>query len=325
MIAHVLLWCSYLSTNLMWIWLFPIFLVLWLLNNSIIKSFRFDNANELALTDFLNEKKFFTSFHVWTSLNKIPLNVSGELYFQSGVQILFWNDCVLTGTILINKTPSPLLNNKSPFHLLYNTTTDYSSLKVFGCLAFVSKLPAHWVKFDPKPEFIFFLAIPLVWRDTSSMTFRLSKSSCLGMLSFMRKFSLSFSYPLRQLMDLFLQVVKPFPATGIPITPSVILATDNPPSFEPHPTHQNIPTCRYSWTTNPPSYLRDFYYNLSHYQPNFSHSTSKISYPFSYYLSYDSLFPSWKNHIMKFSSIMNLNFIIKPFPFNTRGMLCRQN
>lgn len=53
-----------------------------------------------------------------------------------------WVECLLTATFLINRTRSPLLDNKSPYELLYQKPVDYTSLRVFGCLAFASTLPA---------------------------------------------------------------------------------------------------------------------------------------------------------------------------------------
>lgn len=36
----------------------------------------------------------------------------------------------------INRLPTPRLNNKTIFHVLFNIDSDYSLLRVFGCLCF---------------------------------------------------------------------------------------------------------------------------------------------------------------------------------------------
>lgn len=70
--------------------------------------------------------------------------------FQSHVTMPFWGDCILIAAFLINRTPMPLLSNKSPYSVLHDATVDYSSIRVFGCLAYASTLSNHQTKFDPR-------------------------------------------------------------------------------------------------------------------------------------------------------------------------------
>lgn len=88
------------------------------------------------------------------------LNVARVLYFQSQVLVKFWSDCMLATTFLINVTPPLLLNHKTPYEILYKKAANYSSFRVFGCLAFVSTLTAHRNKFQPRARFCVFLGNP---------------------------------------------------------------------------------------------------------------------------------------------------------------------
>lgn len=62
--------------------------------------------------------------------------------FQSGLQLSFWGESVLTAAYIINRLPSSVLDNKCPYELLYHKPVDYDNLKSFGCLAF-AVTPVH--------------------------------------------------------------------------------------------------------------------------------------------------------------------------------------
>ncbi|GKB53867.1 ribonuclease H-like domain-containing protein [Tanacetum coccineum] len=52
------------------------------------------------------------------------------------IPVIFWTKCVLTATYLINKLSSLVLNDKSPFSLVYGRERNLSHLRSFGCLCF---------------------------------------------------------------------------------------------------------------------------------------------------------------------------------------------
>ena len=75
------------------------------------------------------------------------LNVAWALMFQSQLSKHYWSYAVNHTVYLINRTPSPIIENKTPFELLHKQNPNFSILKVFGCLSYDStNLPCQ--KFD---------------------------------------------------------------------------------------------------------------------------------------------------------------------------------
>jgi transposase InsO family protein len=75
-----------------------------------------------------------------------------SLIAQSGLPQNYWVESFLTATFLINHLPTPLLNQYSPYYMLFQQQPDYSILKSFGCLCFPLLRPyvSHKLMFRSK-------------------------------------------------------------------------------------------------------------------------------------------------------------------------------
>lgn len=62
--------------------------------------------------------------------------IARSIRFHAHLPLSFWGYCVETVVYLMNRLPSSVLNNVSPYEILSKEPPTYSHLKVIGCLAF---------------------------------------------------------------------------------------------------------------------------------------------------------------------------------------------
>ncbi|CAM8880974.1 unnamed protein product [Rhodiola kirilowii] len=137
-----------------------------------IKKFRSDNGSEFfneTLTNFFSEKGcIHQSSCVYTPQqngvverkHRHLLDIARALRLQASLPKVFWGDCVLSATYLINRAPSALLNFKSPMEILFGSPPSLQHLRVIGCLCYVGTLPHHRDKLDPRATPCVFLGYP---------------------------------------------------------------------------------------------------------------------------------------------------------------------
>jgi len=85
------------------------------------------------------------------------LNVGRALLFQSKLPPSFWAYAIHHVVFLINRVPTPLLQNQSPYFTLHNKLPDISLFKVFGCLCYASTLHSHRTKLQSRARKSLFL------------------------------------------------------------------------------------------------------------------------------------------------------------------------
>ena len=69
--------------------------------------------------------------------NRHLMEVARSLMFHANVPKRFWGDAVFTATYLINRTPTRVLLDSTPYEVLNKTKPSIDHLRVFGCVCFV--------------------------------------------------------------------------------------------------------------------------------------------------------------------------------------------
>lgn len=150
--------------------LFPDFLTMVEIQyKTTVKGVQSDNAPELRFFA-IYKAKGIQAFHscpetpeknsVVERKHRHILNVARSLMFQAKLPLEYLSDCVLTAVFLINRLPSSLLQDKSPFQILTSKRPDYTDIRTFGCLCYVSTSSKNRHKFQPRAKACIFLGYP---------------------------------------------------------------------------------------------------------------------------------------------------------------------
>lgn len=131
-----------------------------------VRVIRTDNGLEFKMKEFYASKgiEHQTSCVETPQQNSVVerkhqhiLNVARALRFQASLSEIFWTDCIAHVVYLINRLPSPVIANRTPFEILFGKTANYDNLRVFGCLAYATTKRVNRHKFAPRARPCVFL------------------------------------------------------------------------------------------------------------------------------------------------------------------------
>ncbi|KAJ9540324.1 hypothetical protein OSB04_026830 [Centaurea solstitialis] len=88
------------------------------------------------------------------------LEVARALRFEAGLPIEFWGECILTAMYIINRLPTKVLKNKTPYEILFNKRPSYDHLRIFGCLVYVKDNKKGGDKFGVRGRPCVFVGYP---------------------------------------------------------------------------------------------------------------------------------------------------------------------
>lgn len=74
------------------------------------------------------------------------------LLHYASLPLAYWSHAFQTAVYLINRLPTAILNNKSPYECLFHQQPNYSKLKPFGCLCYPWHRPYTTSKLEPRSK-----------------------------------------------------------------------------------------------------------------------------------------------------------------------------
>ncbi|GKD66321.1 putative RNA-directed DNA polymerase, partial [Tanacetum coccineum] len=130
-----------------------------------------DNGGEFTsneMTDFYNERGILleTICPHTPQQNKVierkhrHIEVARSLRFEANLPKRFWGECILTATYITNRLPSKVIDDKTPFELVFNQKLDYDNMRVFGCLTYHRNTDTRGDKFEERGRPRVFMSYP---------------------------------------------------------------------------------------------------------------------------------------------------------------------
>jgi len=135
-----------------------------------VKTIRSDNGFEFFMTNFFANKGivYQTSCVNTPQQNNIVerkyghiLNVARALIIQSHLPKIYWSYSVIHVAHIINMLSTHILNDFSPYEMLYKTAANFNQIKVFASLCYSSTLPTNRKKFDPRTSKCVFIGFKI--------------------------------------------------------------------------------------------------------------------------------------------------------------------
>ncbi|KAJ9562014.1 hypothetical protein OSB04_007174 [Centaurea solstitialis] len=134
-----------------------------------IKILRADNAMEYKESSLLSFLKSQGTLSQYSCPGTSPQNGRAERKYRHILDTVrtllvsakcperFWGEAAFTAVYTINRHPTPLLQNKSPYETLHGISPAYELLKVWGCACFVQLQPHERTKLEPRARVCLFL------------------------------------------------------------------------------------------------------------------------------------------------------------------------
>ena len=276
--------------------------------NTKVKAIRSDNGTEFLMSDFYLSHGIIHQ----TSCPETPqqngrverkhqhvLNVARALLFQSNLPKRFWSYSVIHAIFLINRVPTPILQNHSPYELLYESKPDLSTLKTFGSLCFASTLSSNRSQFDPRSRKCVFLGLRTGVKGSVLLDIITNQI-------FVSRNVIFYDHILPYKASSAATDMITFPTLSSPsLLDQPINSTSLPaPHSDPHShsfdTVTNDGTRGSSRVRRQPSYLADYHCNSVTNGTDLP--SSSPLYPVSQYVSYSNLSPTHKSFILAIST-----------------------
>ena len=86
------------------------------------------------------------------------------LLYHVKVSLQYWDEAFQTACYLINRLPTPILKNQSPFEKLFHQAPDFNFLRVFGCSCWPNLRPYNSHKLQPRSIQCVFLSYSLLYK-----------------------------------------------------------------------------------------------------------------------------------------------------------------
>lgn len=88
------------------------------------------------------------------------LETTHALKIEANIPKRFCGECFLTARYIINRLPSKVIGNKTPYELLHGEKSNYDHMRVLGCLAYYRSIEKNGDKFEVRGRSGVFMGYP---------------------------------------------------------------------------------------------------------------------------------------------------------------------
>ena len=276
-----------------------------------IKTIRTDNGKELCWNDFYDKNGIIHK----SSCNETPqqnsiverkhqhiLNVIRCIMFQSNLPNAYWYFAILHSVYLINRFSSPVIQNRSPYELLYKCMPVLADIKVIGCLCFASTLEQNRHKFDPRAHKCIFLGYKqgvkgYIVMDIHSREIYVSRNVVFYETRFcdMKNRNSQPSQPITREEDDFMMYLN----DGLEQPEESHFEREEQRQNENNVIHDDLR--RSTRIRRPYTYMEDYHHQMMVASCN-KNLNSKVHYPFDFVISYNKLSDKQLKYTLSLSS-----------------------